>query len=714
MALAGCVLSSFGEVTISWDGGKTTCASGATTAINQRDKTYTISGSNVEDDGTSISVQVPCTLVLDGLNLDNYQRDGVSSLRIESLAQNVKLFVKGRNFVASGSGAAGIFVAEGATLTIDSAADGSAVGELVAGCGQNGTGIGGYGPSGPYPKANCGKVVINGARITTLHRENTFRWSGGLGIPYDVSRGKVEINGGTLLLKNPYSICGENSVVINGGCVRCACDPAQGTGIKCVIPPSTAIGVCIPTNTNLNREVYPVELPLPAIDMTGARIEGLDAGIGLKDVMPLEGTGGKGTQSLFLYLPLKDQSFQIVSPFYLIRYDLKVKGTGFLVKSDVQKVNSSVRFDGQLKVDGVPQRGKEATFSVKDAGGATNRVAFTTDTNGFFAAALPINTKAGSTNVLLEAQVEGKGPFRLNHAMTVPVVPYALVADAVREEVLVADDRFAVVDASVTVTNDLTVVTNLMVNKNLSVAGLIQTSQESAADRHDLVGMSLTGEPRAEGRLHWFGKERELMTAELWSNGRQYRARLPIIKEDYLQWSAELIRDGAAPSDLFGATEDAGPGQGGMEYRCEARNRNFKIQEEPTGRHIENPHPYIKPGIPWAKSNEFNITSDGFFTVRIDTEDFGAVIFDLAVREEGSSQSWHYFWEGSHISGSDLREERRFEREYTIAVRKGDTISIRLRWYSALPLGGHLPDDEFKFSSKLKVRVAFRPFGLAD
>lgn len=729
MALAGCVLSSFGEVTISLNddaGGKIEfpCAPGETTEINQRGMTYTISGSNEEDDGTSISVKVPCTLVLDGLNLkNNFSKK--CSLRIEKAAKNVKMFVKGRNFVASKFAySAGIFVAKGATLTIDSAADGSAVGELVVESGWHGTAIGGYGEHPVYPGADCGRIVINGAKITTQDdsddTSNKEFTSDGLGIPDTMSHGNVEINGGTLLLKSTNAICGE-TVVINGGCVRCASAP--GRGIESVImKDGKPVRVsCIPINTNLYREVYPVELPLPAIDMTGARIEGLDAGIGLKDVMPLEGTGGAGTQSLFLYLPKQDHSIRIVSLFYIIRYDLKAQGDGFIVKSDVQKVNSSVRFDGQLKVDGVPQRGKEATFSVKDAGGETNQVAFTTDTNGFFAAALPINTKAGSTNVLLEAQIEGKGEFTLNHAMTVPVVPYALVADEASEEVLVTDDRFGVVDASVTVTNDLTV-TNLTVNKKLSVGGSIQSSQISAADRYDLVDTTLDGELGVGGRLHWFGKEQELLTARLESWIKVYGVGAKEFVQPWrrLQWSAVLVPDKQTQNsikDWIGAS-----GRGGMLYRCTATDCNFNLKKESVERHIEDP--FNNPKILYDnKPVEFNIPSDGFLTVRINTTKIGAVMFALAVMEKDSPKWWEYFKVGSHIVGSDLysdaviqRKLRQFNRNYTIVVRKGDKIHMRLFWYSALPLGivetfGY---PQYIVTANLDVRVVFRPFGLAD
>ena len=707
MALAGCVLSSFGTVTITWDNGdmSKTCKPGTTTELREHDKTYTISGYNTKDDRTVISVRTRCTLILDGLNLDNNLCAGVSSLRIES--GEVRLFVKGKNVVSSGSGAAGIFVAQEATLTIDSATDGSSVGELVAVCGHNGTAIGGYGPFNSFPKANCGKIVINGARITTEHRyDHSFRWSGGLGIPYDVSRGKVAINGGTLLLKNPYSICAEEPVEINGGCVRCACDKGQGSGIYKVRTPGSDAGIehCTPRNAMLNRPVYPVELELPDVDMTGMRIEGLDERIGLKDVMPLEGTK-QGTQSLFLYLPLEDRSLRIVTPFYSVQYDLKAGNDGLsVVRRTVRRMETSVRFDGQLTVDGVPQRGKRATFSVKADGDATEQVTFTTDTNGFFAAALPAGTKAGSTNVLLEAQIEGNGPFRLNHAMTVPVVPYALVADAA-SEVLVTDDQLGMVDSSVTVTDNLTV-TNLKVNKNLSVGRSIQVSQPVDASCVKLMDTTLVGEPGGQGRLHWFGKEQELLRARLVSKIRWNSGSWP--RSTPHQWSAELIHGTTSPSSIGNSYPR------GSKYSCEAIDKNFKLKEEPKNIYMDDP--YYSEGSLWSRPRaEITIPSDGFFTLRIRNDNYGAVILGLDILEKGENRWWHYFWPGSHIVGTFLSfDVYPLSREYTIAVRKGDWIHLRVIWYSALPHTSRSVSKERDFVSNLDVQAVFRPFGLAN
>lgn len=708
MALAGCVLSSFGTVTVTWNNGDVskTCKPGTTTELKEHDKTYTISGYNTKDDRTVISVRTRCTLILDGLNLDNNLCAGVSSLRIES--GEVRLFVKGKNVVSSGSGAAGIFVAQEATLTIDSATDGSSVGELVAVCGHNGTAIGGYGPFNSFPKANCGKIVINGARITTEHKyANPFRWSGGLGIPYDVSRGKVEINGGTLLLKNPYSICGEEPVAINGGCVRCACDKGQGSGIYKVRTPGSDAGIehCTPRNAMLNRPVYPVELELPDVDMTGMRIEGLDERIGLKDVMPLEGTK-QGTQSLFLYLPLVDRSLRIVTPFYSVQYDLKAGNDGLsVVRRTVRRMETSVRFDGQLTVDGVPQRGKRATFSVKADGDATEQVTFTTDTNGFFAAALPAGTKAGAKVSLSGVQVEGGEPISLSHDMTVPVVPYALAADGASEEVVVENGRFGVVDTSVTVTKDLTV-TDLKVNKNLSVAGSIQASQVLTSSHSDLVDTKLIGEPGERGRLHWFGTEQKLLTAKLSSTVTPYAVYRS--KSPCCQWSAELVKDGTVPRPIQG-------GNSHMEYKCMAPSGHFTLKAESEDTPIDDP--YEKPAHVWwgRPAVEFPISRDGFLTARIHAEKFGAVMFTLDILEEGNPSWWHYFKIGSHVvwGGLNTPSPRLLDRDYTIAVRKGDVIHMRLLWYSALnPQYGR--GDGVPVESKLDVEVAFRPFGLAD
>ena len=231
-----------------------------------------------------IVVNRNCTLNLKNINLKNTQI-GVSSIEVNNGATLV-LNVDGKNIVSSGHGAAGILVTEKATLIVnraDNAAAADAV--LYVSCGQNGAAIGAAGPYGTVQRSvNGGTIIVNSGTIVTRRSDaSATYWCDGLGGAFQADCKRVEVNGGTLDIQTPGSICATD-VVISGGSV---CLVQTREGIRRSVN-GRRVDI-LPVNKNGELPAL-AKLPVDTgiLGDKGFKVEFQGESYGTKDIFPIE------------------------------------------------------------------------------------------------------------------------------------------------------------------------------------------------------------------------------------------------------------------------------------------------------------------------------------------------------------------------------------------------------------------------------------------
>lgn len=162
-------------------------------------------------------------ITLDGVDIDTSKTTGVEGCAFSiSPGAAVKLTIKGENTLTSSENNAGIYVPDGAKLTINSEKDG----KLEVQGGENAAGIGGQGTS---VSATAGNIIINGGEIIAKGGKNGT----GIGGSNNGGGGNITIEGGTIKATGDSNAgiggtgkdgSGVGTVNINGGSIT-----AEGT-----------------------------------------------------------------------------------------------------------------------------------------------------------------------------------------------------------------------------------------------------------------------------------------------------------------------------------------------------------------------------------------------------------------------------------------------------------------------------------------------------
>ena len=373
---------------------------------------------------------------------------------------------------------------------------------------------------------------------------------------------------------------------------------------------------------------------------------------------------------------------------------------------------ASVLLDGVLTDGERPVANTNATASVT-VGGEPLDLVFRTDERGVFFVVLP--AEAASSPVVLDNVKVGGTTSTFTATLNIPRLPYALGAELADK--VVSDSDITVVDAQVTVENDLTVSQSATVNTNTlfgGVQGGITVRQPSPATNHVL---RLDERRNVDNTiLHWMGEPITVLDAH--AKGQlKCSPTPPAPGAIYL-----YLKEGRNDKIFKRYPGSAGTGTW-LEFNL-PDVKNFAFGE------LTDADPFIVPNDIVGRffqqdfRYEYTAKSDGFIVVEIEMPEdtLGGVAVMMDFRD---NLGWHGAFKSGWHRGpypqyiDNVCGTSAFRRVYTHPMRQGDEMHMRLLWES---LGYSTWDPSFYIIKRnndgtgysdidLRVKVKFYPIG---